>query len=86
MSDPTPTAGLPSGYGPDHPAGRHPVSTGHLVMGTAFLALAVVWALVAGSLVEADDVRWLLPLPFVLAGGTGLVALALGARRRSTRR
>lgn len=73
MSDPTPT----------HP-GRHPVSTGHLVMGIAFLALAAVWVLMAGDLVESDDVRWLLPLPFVLAGGTGLIALTLSARRRSS--
>ena len=62
--------------------GRHPVSTGHLVMGIAFLALAGVWALVQGGAVEDGDIRWLLPLPWVLGGGAGLVALAVAARRR----
>lgn len=60
---------------------RHPVNVGHLVMGLAFLGLVVVWALVAGDVVANDDIRWLLPIPWVLAGGAGLVATALAARR-----
>ena len=63
-------------------AGRHPVHVGHLVMGLAFLGLLGVWALVQGGLVGTDDVRWLLPLPWVLAGVAGLLATTISGRRR----
>ena len=64
-------------------AGRHPVNTGQLVMGLAFLGLVAVWALWTTDVVDGGDVRWLLPLPFVLAGAAGLVASAIsGAARR----
>ena len=45
-------------------------------MGIAFLGLVGVWALVAGDAVDGDDIRWLLPIPWVLAGAAGLVAIA----------
>ena len=64
-------------------AGRHPVHVGHLVMGLAFLGLLGVWALVQGGLVGTDDVRWLLPLPWVLAGVAGLLATTLSGRGRA---
>jgi hypothetical protein len=68
------------------PSGRHPVNVGHLVMGIAFLGLVGVWALVEGDVVGGDDVRWLLPVPWVLAGLAGLLAVAVGSGRRwSTR-
>ncbi len=63
-------------------SGRHPVNIGHLVMGVAFTGLLVVWALVAGDVVEGEDVRWLLPVPWVLAGAAGLVGLIAADRRR----
>jgi hypothetical protein len=67
-------------------AGRHPVNVGHLVMGIAFLGLVGVWALVQGDVVGDGDVRWLLPLPWVLAGLAGLLAVGLsGSKRWSTR-
>lgn len=62
---------------------RHPVNVGHLVMGIAFAGMVLVWALIAGDLVSDDDIRWLMPLPWVTAGGAGLVAMTLAARRRS---
>ena len=62
--------------------GRHPVHVTHLVMGLVFLGIVVVWALVAADLVGGDDVRWLLPVPWVLAGGAGLLATTVSARRR----
>jgi len=61
---------------------RHPLSIGHLVMGVAFAGLTVVWALVAGDVVEGRDVRFLLPAPWVLAGAAGLIALVVTDRRR----
>lgn len=62
---------------------RHTLNVGHLVMGIAFLGMVFVWALVAGDVVADDDIRWLMPIPWVAAGGTGLVAMAVGARRRT---
>ena len=61
---------------------RHPVNVGHLVMGVAFAGMVLIWALVAGNLVADDDIRWLMPIPWVTAGGAGLVAMTLAARRR----
>jgi hypothetical protein len=67
-------------------SGRHPVNVGHLVMGIAFLTIVGVWALIQTDVVSGSDVRWLLPVPWVLAGLGGLLALALtGSRRRSNR-
>lgn len=63
------------------PAGRHPVNIGHLVMGLAFLGLVAVWAVVQGDVVDDDAIRWLLPVPWVLAGGAGLAASVLAGRR-----
>jgi hypothetical protein len=68
------------------PSGRHPVNVGHLVMGIAFLGLVGVWALIQGDVVGDGDVRWLLPVPWVLAGLAGLLAIGLsGSKRWSTR-
>lgn len=53
---------------------RHPVNTGHLVMGVAFAGILAVWALFATDTVDADDLRWLSPLPWVIAGAVGLAA------------
>ena len=64
-------------------SGRHPVNTGHLVMGLAFVGLAVVWALVRSDAVGHDDVRWLLPVPWVVAGAAGLVAMVISGGRRA---
>ena len=61
--------------------GRHPVNTGHLVMGIAFLGLALIWTLIAGDVVTGGDVRWLLPLPWVAAGLAGVLATLLPRRR-----
>ncbi len=62
--------------------GRHPVNIGHLVMGLAFAGLVVVWALIEGEVIADRDIRWLLPIPWVLAGTAGLLAVTLGNRRR----
>ncbi len=66
---------------PGERSGRHPLNIGHLVMGLAFLGIVAVWGLVQGDAVTGPDVRWLLPLPWVLAGAAGLLALTLGGRR-----
>ena len=60
--------------------GRHPVNVGHLVMGIAFLGLVGIWALVQSDVVGGDDLRWLLPVPWVLAGLAGLLATTLSSR------
>lgn len=62
-------------------SGRHRVNVAHLVMGTAFLGLVAVWALVvAADAVDIRDARWLLPLPWLVAGAVGLTATALRSR------
>ncbi len=59
---------------------RHPVNIGHLVMGIAFLGLVGIWALIQSDVVDGDDIRWLLPVPWVLAGVAGLLATTLSGR------
>jgi hypothetical protein len=67
-------------------SGRHQVSIGHLVMGIAFLFIVGIWALVQTDTVTGDDIHWLLPVPWVLAGVVGLVATAItGSRRYAVR-
>ena len=66
----------------EKPSGRHPVNVGHLVMGIAFLGLVGVWALLQGDVVGNGDVRWLLPVPWVLAGLAGLLAIGLSSSKQ----
>ena len=64
-------------------AGSHPVNIGQLVMGLAFLGMVGIWALWTGGAVDGDDLHWLLPVPWVVAGAAGLVATTIsGAARR----
>ena len=63
-------------------SGRHPVNVGHLVIGVAFLGLTVIWALFETHTIYPDDLRWLMPLPWLLAGVAGLLAVVLAGRRR----
>lgn len=65
---------------PEPTGGRHPVRVGHLVAGLVFTGLAVVWALLAAGTVDADDLRWLAPLPFLVAGAAGLAVATLPRR------
>lgn len=70
---------------PARPSGRHPVNTGHLVMGTAFVGLVIVWALLISDTVQLDNARWILPLPWLVAGALGLLAAVLrGPRQHET--
>src|SRR3546814_10085403 len=47
----------------EHDSGRHPVNTGHLVMGLAFAGLVAIWAVISNDVVADEDIRWLMPLP-----------------------
>ncbi len=86
--DTQPVAG-PAGQAGSEPAptlwgeGRHPVHVAHLVMGIAFAGLLLVWALLYTGAAGGDDVQWLLPLPWLLAGAAGLAAAGRNARRRA---
>jgi hypothetical protein len=64
------------------PSGFHQLSIGHLVMGLAFLGIVGIWALVQSDTVTGDDIRWLLPIPWVVAGVAGLAATAITGPRR----
>lgn len=66
---------------PGFRSGRHPVEIGYLVMGLALLGLVAIWAVVQSDTVQGEDVRWLLPLPWVLAGVAGLVVTTLRGLR-----
>jgi hypothetical protein len=57
-------------------SGLHPVNVGHLVMGVAFVGLAIIWALIESGTAPASDLHWMLPVPWVAAGIAGLVATA----------
>ena len=63
-------------------SGRHPVNVGHLVMGVAFLGLTGIWVLFETGAIGSDDLRWLMPLPWLAAGVAGLLAVVLTGRRR----
>lgn len=63
-------------------AGWHPTNVGHLVMGVGFLGIVGIWALVATETVTGEDIRWLLPIPWVVAGLAGLLVIAFSASRR----
>ena len=67
---------------PPGSSGRHLVNVAHLVMGIAFLGIVGIWLLVEGGVVGGDDVRWLLPMPWVLGGLAGLLSIATAGRRR----
>lgn len=68
-------------------SGLHPVNVGHLVMGLVFLCIVGAWALVQTDRVTGSDLRWLLPLPWVVGGAVGLAAAAVsGVRRHGVRR
>jgi hypothetical protein len=66
----------------DRPSGRHQLNIGHLVVGLAFLCIVGVWALVQTDTVNGDDIRWLMPIPWVVAGVAGLVATAVTGPKR----
>lgn len=68
-------------------SGWHPVNISHLVMGLAFLCFVGAWGLVQTDVVTGDQIRWLLPIPWLVAGAVGLGAVAIsGARRHGVRR
>ncbi|GAB3851534.1 hypothetical protein GCM10028801_01170 [Nocardioides maradonensis] len=80
-AEPTPPS--PPTQAAAHDTPWHPVHIPHLVMGLAFLGLVTVWALVVPlNAVELPHARWLLPLPWLVAGAAGLVATVLSGRRR----
>lgn len=66
------------------PSNRHPVHVGHLVMGLAFLCIVGAWGLVESGTVSGHDIRWLLPIPWLVAGAVGLGAVALSSLRKRT--
>jgi hypothetical protein len=74
MPDET-TTSIPAATG-GWAGGRHPVNVLHLVMGVAFLGLFINWALIQSDVLDAHDLRWLLPIPWVAAGAAGLIAAA----------
>ena len=59
---------------PEKPTGWHPVNITQLVMGVAFAGIVLIWALVQGDVVETDELRWLMPIPWLAAGAAGLAA------------
>lgn len=72
---------VPVEVGTTSRGGRHPVNLTHLIMGVAFAAFALIWVAVTAEWLPVDDLRWVLPLPWLLAGSAGLLAATLGGRR-----
>jgi hypothetical protein len=79
---PTPPTEPTAPTAPRRPSAFHPVSIGHLVMGLVFLSFVGIWALVESDAVEWHDLRWLFPLPWLIAGAAGLVAVAASSIRK----
>jgi hypothetical protein len=73
----------PEAMSPDH-SGRHPVNILHLVMGVIFLGVVTIWGLIQAELASTEDLRWLVPLPWVIAGAAGLLVITLSGRRRNS--
>lgn len=71
---------------PERPSGFHPVNVGHLVMGVAFAGMVLVWALVQGDVVADEELRWLMPMPWIAAGAAGLAATVWPSLRAGERR
>lgn len=67
---------------PHRTSGRHPVNIGHLVMGLVFLTFVGIWGLIQADVVDGGDIRFLLPVPWVLGGAVGLIVALVGAARR----
>ena len=85
MSDPT-QAYLDLDETPVEPrGGRHELNVAHLVMGVAFTGIALVWLVGGVGLLPDGDLRLLVPVPFLLAGGLGLLGIVLSSRRRRRR-
>jgi hypothetical protein len=66
---------------PEKPSGLHPVNITQLVMGVAFAGMVLVWALIQGDVVDTDELRWLMPIPWIAAGVAGLAASVWPSRR-----
>ena len=63
--------------------GRHPVVVGHLVMGTLFAVLVGAYVLLELDVVSIHDFRWLIPIPLIVGGAVGLIAVTAAGLRRS---
>lgn len=61
--------------------GRHPIIVGHLVMGLAFIGIVIIWIVATNNDFNGDDLRWLLPLPWLAAGGAGLLVIMFKTRQ-----
>ena len=64
----------------------HPLNVSYLVVGLVFLGLAGSWALRVTGIIDAEDVRWLLPLVLVASGLVGLAAFAAKSLSRGRHR
>ena len=81
----SPSADSPSANSRERVQRLHPVNVTHLVFGVVFATFLGIWALVTADVVSNDDLRWLLPVPWLLAGAAGLVVATFGrSGRRQT--
>ena len=67
------------------PTGRHPINITQLVVGVAFAGMVLIWALIESNVVQADNYRWLMPVPWLAAGAVGLGASVWTSRKRAGR-
>lgn len=67
-------------------SGFHPVQLGQLVMAVAFVGILGLWALLTSGNADLDDLRWLSPVPWIVAGVVGLLASVFAPKRRARER
>ena len=61
---------------------RHETDVTSLVFGLVFAGVVALWALVAGDVLDLDDLGYLAPVLLIGAGVVGLVVSLTASRRR----
>jgi len=65
---------------------RRPIKVAHLVFGSFFLGVVLLWALTESDTITWQGTSYLVPVTLLIAGGIGLAASILGSTSERRRR